>query len=246
MPIPRVLSPPDAPAYSRVTRRRWPIFVILVLALTAGRARAYRASAADNCAGAAALAEYVKQFEASYHNVRSLRAAFTQEYTAWNRTRVETGVVFLERGAKMRWEYETPERKLFVSDGKDLLLYVPSEKQLTRTPAKSSDDVRVPLELLVSRLKVRRAFSKIEFAPGATAAQAGDRVLLAYPRKGFEEVYRSVRIELTPDFDIRRLEVTYPDDSVMKFAFDRIARNVPLPPSLFKFTPPAGTEVIEQ
>lgn len=194
----------------------------------------------------APLDAYVRQFENSYHDVRTLRAAFTQEYTAWNRTRVESGEVYLERGGKMRWDYQTPERKLFVSDGKDLLLYVPSEKQLTRSPLKSSDDVRVPLELLVSRLRVRRAFSKIEFDPAAVPSEPGNRVLRAYPKKGFEQEYRDVLVELTPGFDVRRLVVTYPDDTVMKFTFDRISRNVTLAPSLFEFAPPAGTEVIAQ
>jgi hypothetical protein len=51
----------------------------------------------------------------------------------------------------MRWEYQTPEQKLFLSDGNDVLLYVPSQKQLTRTPMKESEDVRVPVhgELLI-------------------------------------------------------------------------------------------------
>jgi outer membrane lipoprotein carrier protein len=194
----------------------------------------------------APLDDYVRQFESSYHDVRTLRASFTQEYSAWNHTRVESGEMYLARGGKMRWEYRKPEEKLFLSDGKDLLLYVPSEKQLTRTPVRSSDDVRVPLELLVSRVNLRRAFSKIEFAGPEVPSEPGDRVLRAYPKRGFEQEYRDVLVELTPEFDIRRLVVTYPDETTMAFSFDRIARNAPVAPSLFEFVPPPGTEVIQQ
>ena len=190
--------------------------------------------------------DYVHQFESSYHDVRTLRASFTQEYSAWNHTRVESGEMYLERGGRMRWEYSKPEEKLFVSDGKNVMLYVPSEKQLTRTPVGESGDVRVPLELLVSRLNVRRVFSKIEFAGPEVPAEPGDRVLRAYPKRGAEQEYRDVLVELTPEFDIRRLLVTYPDETTMAFSFDRIARNVPVAPALFEFVPPAGTEVIQQ
>jgi outer membrane lipoprotein carrier protein len=193
-----------------------------------------------------AVDECVHQFESSYHNVRTLQAAFTQEYSAWGRTRVESGEVYLSRGGKMRWQYQKPEQKLFLSDGREVILYVPAEKQLTRTPLRASDDVRVPLELLVSHPNLRHAFSKIELAGTAAGTSPGDRVLRAYPKRGQEQEYRDVLVEITPAFDVRRLVITYPDETTMQFTFDHIARNARLNPSLFQFTPPSGTEVIQQ
>jgi outer membrane lipoprotein carrier protein len=188
----------------------------------------------------------IQGFEASYRGVRTLHASFTQDYSAWGRTRVESGQVTLARGGRMRWEYEKPESKLFLSDGKEVLLWVPAEKQLTRTPLKVSADVRVPLDLLVSHLNLRRAFSRIEFADSAGAADPGDRVLRAYPKRGYDQEYRDVLVELTPAFDIRRLVVTYPDETQMEFTFEGIKRNAAVTPRMFSFTPPAGTEVIQQ
>jgi len=196
--------------------------------------------------GSTELDQYVHAFESSYHGVRTLRADYTQTSFSWGRTRQESGSVYLARGGRMRWEYRQPETKLFVSDGRNLLLYVPAEKQLTRTPLKASDDLRVPLGLLLSRLNLHRMFSKLEFADQALEPDPGDRVLRAYPKHGYEEEYRSVLIELAPNFDIRRLVILYPDGSTMQFAFSSIKRNVPLAPSLFEFTPPAGTEIIQQ
>ena len=192
------------------------------------------------------LDELIRQFESSYHDVRTLQAGFSQEYAAWGRTRVESGEVYLSRGGKMRWDYQKPEQKLFVSDGRNVMLFVPAEKQLTRTPLKASDDVRVPLELLVSHPNLRRAFSRIELADPSTGVSPGDRVLRAYPRRGQEQDYHDVLVEITPSFDIRRLVITYPDETTMQFTFDRISRNASLSPSLFEFSPPAGTEVIQQ
>ena len=200
----------------------------------------------DESAGSTSLQEYVHQFESRYRNVRSLRADFEQTYVSGGRTRIETGTVYFARGGPMRWDYRQPNGKIFLSDGKSLLLYIPDEKQLTRTPLKSSEDVRVPFRLLLSRLNLRRVFSRIEFANDAWEHDPADRVLRAFPKPGFEEDYRQVLIEIDPQFDIRRLDVLYPDQSVMVFRFDKLARNVPLSPSIFRFTPPAGTEIIDQ
>jgi chaperone LolA len=192
------------------------------------------------------LSVYVRAFESSYRNVRSLRAQFTQTYTSGGRSRVESGTVYFARGGLMRWDYREPEEKLFVCDGKYMVLYVPEEKQATRTPVKSSEDIRVPFRLLLSRLNLRRVFSRIEFADAAMEHDHNDTVLRAYPKEAFRGDYLEVLMELTPGYDVRRLVIVYPDRSTMKFRFDRIVRNVSVRRTLFRFTPPPDTEVIDQ
>src|SRR5215472_4968273 len=83
----------------------------------------------------ASLEEYLHAFESSYHAVNTLSADFTQTYSTGERTRVESGTVRLAKGGRMRWDYREPEAKLFVSDGKDLSLYIPAENQVTRSAA---------------------------------------------------------------------------------------------------------------
>lgn len=189
---------------------------------------------------------FVQQFESSYREVRSLRADFNQAFTQGGRTRIEAGRVAFARGGLMRWDYQRPTEKLFLSDGKQVLLYIPEERQLTRTPVKSSEDFRVPFELLLTRLNLRRVFARVEMADSALEHDPGDHVLRAFPKKEFAEEYTDVLIELGPQFDMKRLVVNYPDRSRMDFRFDHIERNPALPRSLFQFTPPAGTEIIDQ
>jgi outer membrane lipoprotein carrier protein len=189
---------------------------------------------------------YIQQFESSYRDVRSLRAEFTQTFTSGGRTRIEAGKVAFARGGLMRWDYERPAAKLFICDGKQVSLYVSEEHQLTRTPMKSSADVRVPFELLLTRLNLHRVFDRVELADGALDHAPANHVLRAFPKKQFAEDYTDVLIELDPQFDMQRLIVNYPDYSRMDFRFDHIERNQPLPRSLFQFIPPAGTEIIDQ
>jgi outer membrane lipoprotein carrier protein len=189
---------------------------------------------------------YVQQFESSYREVRSLRAEFTQTYTLGVRTRIEVGLVSFARGGLMRWDYQRPTEKLFLSDGKYVSLYIPEEHQLTRTDMKSSDDFRVPFELLLTRLNLHRVFARVEMADAALDHGPADHVLRAFPKKEFSDEYTDVLMELGPQFDIQRLVVNYADHSRMEFRFDHIERNPPLPHSWFQFTPPAGTEIIDQ
>lgn len=196
--------------------------------------------------GTTSVEDYVRRFESSYRNVRTLQADFTQTYVLGGRSRTESGKVYFERGGRMRWDYERPQRKLFVSDGKHLILFVPAEEQVTRSSVKSSEDFRVPFRLLLSRLNLRKVFSHFEFSDDALQHEASVRVIRAYPKKEYEQDYREVLLALSPEFDIRQLQIIYADHSRMEFKFADIRRNVPLQPSLFHFTPPPDVEVIDQ
>ncbi|MBI1940689.1 MAG: outer membrane lipoprotein chaperone LolA [Acidobacteria bacterium] len=194
----------------------------------------------------AAVEAYVRALESSYRGVRTLRAEFTQTYVWGGRKRVESGTVHFARGGRMRWDYSKPIEKLFLSDGKKIFFYIPEDHQVTRTSMKSSEDFRVPFRLLLSRLDLRKIFSRIEFADQALDASPGNRVLRGIPKRALEEAYEQVLFEVAPSADIHRLVVFYPDRSSMEFIFRQIEKNVALSPSLFLFTPPPGTEVIDQ
>ena len=192
------------------------------------------------------LDDYVRALESSYRGVRTLKADFTQTREWGNRTRTESGEVYFERGGLMRWEYREPTVKLFIATRKDLYLYVPADMQVTHSKVKASDDVRVPFRLLLSRLNLKKVFKKIQFDDGDIKARPGDRVLRAIPKKAEEAGYGEVWMEITPNFDIRKLVIHYADRSRMEFLFEDIERNIPLSPNLFTFTPPPGANVIDQ
>ncbi|MGH9448067.1 MAG: LolA family protein [Terriglobia bacterium] len=192
------------------------------------------------------IARYVREFEASYSQVRTLEADFAQKSFAWGRTRVESGTMYLARGGRMRWVYHQPEKKIFVTDGKHVMLYLPAEKQVRISSLREVEDAPVPLDLLLSHVQLSKFFSRIEFAPQALEARPGDRVIRGYPRGRLQRDIKSSLIELTPSFDIRKLVIFYPDNSTMQFTFSHIKRNQPLDLSLFVLVPPPGTEVIRQ
>ncbi|MGO9274749.1 MAG: outer membrane lipoprotein chaperone LolA [Terriglobia bacterium] len=222
------------------------VFSFLVPSVFLARS-ADRGPATGEASGATlSLKQFVDGIDARYRGLRTLRAEFTQTYTWSGAPRVESGSASFARGGLMRWTYTDPRDKLVVSDGKTLWLYIPEDKQVTRSSVKSNEDPRVPFPFLLDRFDLHKVFSKIQFDDQALKAEPSDHVLRGSPRRGLREEYSEVLMEVTPQFDIRRLVVFYPDHSVMEFKFVHLERDVALSPSLFQFVPPQGSEVIDE
>lgn len=89
--------------------------------------------------------DVARAFEAHYRGVRTMEAVFLERYGEGNGTiRAESGSVYFSKPNRMRWEYESPEKKLFLVDGKNAWLYVPADHTASRTKVKESTDWRTP------------------------------------------------------------------------------------------------------
>src|SRR5712671_6004756 len=105
----------------------------------------------------------VARLQAKYRSARTLQAAFLERYTENGQVvRSEAGTAYFRRPGKMRWEYEAPEKDLFLVDGKTAWFYVPGDHTVTRVPAKQSADWRTPLALLAGEMKVSRVCARVE------------------------------------------------------------------------------------
>src|SRR5437016_4165814 len=121
---------------------------------------------------------YIKLFEDAYRRASTLRATFIEQYTEGGRVeRVESGVAYFRRPGKMRWEYESPEKNLFLVDGKTAWFYVPGDHMVTRVLAKQSTDLRTPLALLAGEMKVSRVCARVEPALTEKALRESNVVL---------------------------------------------------------------------
>src|SRR5260370_7405686 len=104
----------------------------------------------------------VHRVETKYRSARTLQATFLERYFENGRVvRTEAGVAYFHRPGKMRWEYQSPEKNLFLVDGKSTWFYVPADHTVTRVPAKDSSDWRTPLALLAGEMKISRLFARI-------------------------------------------------------------------------------------
>src|SRR5688500_17465688 len=67
----------------------------------------------------------VRKVQAHHQTVKDLTARFTQTYSSGllGREVVERGKVMVKRPDRMLWQYEEPEKKTFVSNGKTAYFY---------------------------------------------------------------------------------------------------------------------------
>jgi len=182
--------------------------------------------------------------DARYNHLRSLQAEFTEIYRGAGMERTESGILWLKKPGKMRWEYRSPREKLFLSDGKDAWFYVPGERQVRRTAVKKLDDLRSPLAFLLGKTKLEKELQGLSLAPDVTPLAAGDVVLRGVPKSLAERVSQ-VLLEITPEHWISRILVEEVDGSVTEYRFMNQKENVAVADKRFQFAAPDGVEVID-
>ena len=188
-----------------------------------------------------ATAEAVGEF---YNHLQTLQADFTEIYRGNGMDRTESGTLWLKKPGKMRWEYRSPKQKLFLSDGKDAWFYVPGDRQARRTPMKKLDDLRSPLGFLLGKTKLEKELQGLSFAPDVAPLAAGNLVLRGVP-KGVGDRMNQVLLEVTPDHRLARIVLEEADGGVTEYRFSDQKENVVIADQHFRFSPPAGTEVID-
>src|SRR6266568_890792 len=70
-----------------------------------------------------------------YNHLQTLQADFTEIYQGAGVERSETGTLWLKKPGKMRWEYRSPEEKLFIGDGKTACLFARQKQAAKRVTA---------------------------------------------------------------------------------------------------------------
>lgn len=191
-------------------------------------------------AGATEIGALLDAIEARYNKPQTLQLLFEQTYAAPGRpARTESGVLYLRKPGRMRWEYHLPPGKLFVSDGEFAYFYSPSANRVEKMRLKESGDLRVPLAFLIGRVDLRRDFR--EFRSRAE----GEEVHIAALPKSERSPFTQVEFFVAPGGRIRRLVIQGEDGSVMSFRFSEERINPPLARDLFRFQAPAGAELVE-
>jgi outer membrane lipoprotein carrier protein len=187
-----------------------------------------------------ALDKLLKSIEAHYNHTPALKLYFSETYAGMRRpVESDSGILYLRKPGRMRWEYSTPAGKLFLSDGKEVFLYMPDERRAERSKLKESEDMRAPIAVLLGKLDFGKEFKSFETRP-----EKDGTWIIATP-KSDSLIYTKVEFLATPDGEIHRVRVTGQDQSKLDFAFSNEQENVTLPDALFKFQAPPGVQVVE-
>ena len=183
----------------------------------------------------------IEGLQRKYSRMQGLEADFVQVYRgADGRVVRESGHLLLKRPGKARWEYTSPERKVFVSDGRSVFFYVYGEKNATRSSIKETVDPQIPFLFLLGRGNLRRDFSRIEVATGEPVAGAGNQVLRLFPKRAPEE-FKQLLVEVSSaSFEVRRMVIFERSGARMDFLLSNLRENYVAPENQFQFTVPPG------
>jgi outer membrane lipoprotein carrier protein len=187
-----------------------------------------------------ALAAKVDQ---RYDHMRTLEARFSETYSGAGMNRTESGILLLKKPGRMRWDYDQPRPKVFLTDGQTAWFYVPGEKQVRRTPLKQLDDLRSPLRYMLGKTKLEKELDGLSLASDQRPLNPADVVLRGIP-SGMGDRIQQTLLEITPDGLISRIVIEERDGSVTEFRFLQQKENVEIPDAQFRFVPPPGTEVV--
>jgi outer membrane lipoprotein carrier protein len=202
-------------------------------------------------------------FEARYRAAHTLSATFLEEYSENGQaTRKEAGTAYFLRPGKMRWDYEAPEKNLFLVDGKYAWFYAPADRTASRTPAKTTQDWRTPLALLTTDMKLSRICSEIGVSRTEKSVDAQNQVYRCAlrssepktadakspdpksPKAANPPPSQEAYFEVSPDGELARIIVRDPGGIRIEFRFRNWQWDPSLDKSLFQFKPPMGVAII--
>ncbi len=185
-------------------------------------------------------AKLMDRLQGKYSALFSLQADFTQNFVQGKDQRLESGVLYLGRGSRMRWDYTRPEPKLFMIDGHTQYTWIPSENRVYREKLKESEDERTPILMLLGKLKWRRVFSNVEML-----GTSGDTAVVRAEPKNTAQDFQDVILKIDAK-SLRLLGITIDnrDSTRMEFTFSNIVENPRIDPQRFTFVIPKGAEVV--
>lgn len=200
----------------------------------------------------------VKRLEGAYRSARTLQATFLERYSEGGRTtRAESGIAYFRRPGKMRFDYEAPEKNLFLVDGKYAWFYVPVDHTVTRVPAKESADWRTPLALLAGEMKISRVCEKVSLAENVQPEDSANVVLTcalrgskqdaaeAANRPPSDKSSEAVLFEVSPETgQLKRIVIRQAGGIEVEFRFTHWQFDPQIADSEFRFTPPLGVAIV--
>jgi outer membrane lipoprotein carrier protein len=190
--------------------------------------------------GADELPQVLKQLQERYESTRTLTADFKQVVASPTMAgKLEShGTVSFEKPNRMRWDYAAPDQQTIVSDGETLWIYQPEEKQVIKAPLQQALQATTPVTFLAGLGHVDR-----DFTASLDKSEPERWVLKLVPKddRGVGTLYLTVR---RSDAAVEQARIVDPLGTTTELTLVDQKRNVPVEAEKFRFTPPAGVDVV--
>jgi outer membrane lipoprotein carrier protein len=185
-----------------------------------------------------------RDLQKRYDRVSDFSADFVHSYRGGvlKQQATERGRVLVKKPGKMRWEYTSPEKKLFVSDGRKIYSYVPLDRQVVVATMPSDERAPTPALFLTGKGDLTRDFTvsidRVADAP------VGSSALKLVP-KHREPEYEWLTLVVDPKtLNLLMLITSDAQGGRSAFTFTNLKENVGLADNQFVFQMPRNVEVV--
>lgn len=214
------------------------------LALLAGAQALYGGQTVPLTAPAISAEEAVAKLERALKAVTTLQARFEQLHYSMTVSEPlrEKGEFFLQKPDLMRWAYKDPQDKVFLYKEGVLEMYLPEDKQLTRSPVSKEALESDIFGILLGTVVLRDAYT-VEDSPFPTTATRVRQVKLT-PRT--EGEFSHILLEIDEStWLLRRAIFLEWEGNKREFVFSQVRTGVRIPAKTFTLKVPPDTEIID-
>ena len=148
--------------------------------------------------------------------------------------------MFIQAPERVRFDYTTPEKKVFTYDAGEGRFFSPADRQLTVRRLSEDEKARLPVVFLRKPQDLARQY-EISVDPGEAAPAT--RLLLT-PRVARPEL-AWLRLTIAPDGSVRTLSYQDSAGNRTEFRFEAWRRGKARAAADFRITGPPGTRIVE-
>lgn len=179
-----------------------------------------------------------KQFDAT----QTFQADFVQRsfLKVLGQSQRAEGSVAIKKPGKMKWVYSAPDPQVLVSNDKNLWLYLPEEKQVSKMKVQSVYSSNTPALFLAGKGKLTESFSI-----GKVTEEKGLYIVELIPRDKVQNLSKMVLLANKKNFQIVGSRVYDNLGNKTEMIFKNMKVNPSLDESLFRFEVPKGVELID-
>lgn len=184
----------------------------------------------------------------AYKGAETISVQFDQTVTnpLTDRSAQSHGELLRKRPNLLSITFSSPAADRIVADGTDLWVYLPSSApgQVIKMPAAGQQGMLLdPLGQVLSKPIDRYT---VTAAGTANVSGRGTHAVKLMPKSG-HELFTSATLWIDDeDGAVRQIETTEPSGLVRRVTITQLKKNVSIPRSAFRFTPPTNTRVIDQ
>ncbi len=187
---------------------------------------------------ACAVADGYERLDRFFEKVTTFKASFIQVVLDENLLALEetSGLLWIARPGRFRWDYESVHRQSIVADGEVLWLYDVELEQVTRR-AQESAIGQTPAVLLSGGQQYRKDYNVTIL--GRQGAVNWISLVPKFSDGSFAEIQLGFEGET-----LRLIQLLDELNQITRVTLANVVENEPIPDSVFRFIPPTGVDVI--